>query len=195
MDREDKPPQESAGRREEFLERWSRRKLDARQDDSVLPAEDAMAGDMASVTDEPDELLTDADMPPIESLDESSDYSPFLSPGVSDGLRQQAMRKLFAQPGFNITDGLNDYDEDFTQFTGLGNVITHEMKRMLQRELEAGAEPAAADAAMSGRTTGPETPAQEVAAGDSVNTDGDKSRVQGADTDENDTTENDTTPG
>ncbi len=40
-----------------------------------------------------------------------------------------------------MTDGLNDYDEDYTRFAGLGNVVTQEMKRMLQRELEAESAP------------------------------------------------------
>lgn len=137
MDREDKPQQESAGHREDFLERWSRRKLETQPGSQDATAgESAEANSPAAPVDEPEQVLTDADMPPIESLDEDSDYSPFLSPGVSDDLRQQAMRKLFTQPDFNITDGLNDYDEDYTQFAGLGKVITHEMKRMLQRELE-----------------------------------------------------------
>lgn len=137
MGRENKPEQDTADHREDFLERWSRRKLDSQRDDQAAPAgESGSATSVAPVADEPEKVLTDADMPPIETLGEDSDYSPFLSPGVSDDLRQQAMRKLFTQPDFNITDGLNDYDEDYTQFAGLGSVITHEMKRMLQRELE-----------------------------------------------------------
>jgi hypothetical protein len=74
-------------------------------------------------------------MPPLESLDGNSDYSPFLSPRVSAELRRLALRKLFRSPGFNITDGLDDYDEDFTQFATLGDIVTHDMRWM--RELEA----------------------------------------------------------
>ena len=82
-------------------------------------------------------------MPPLESLDSDSDYSVFMSPGVSEQLRTLALRKLFHLPAFNITDGLNDYDEDYTQFASLGGVVTHEMKRLLKRELEAQAAPEA----------------------------------------------------
>jgi hypothetical protein len=102
----------------------------------------------------PEQELTDADMPPIDTLTADSDFAPFLSPGVSDGLRQKALRILFRQPASNITDGLNDYDDDYTQFAGLGDCVTHEMKRMLRRELEA--EPhrrePADDAAQESRT-------------------------------------------
>jgi hypothetical protein len=129
---------------EYFLGRWSRRKTAARKgeiDVDSLPA--ATAADLpAEDTATPDEVdprleLTDADMPPIESLDQESDFSVFMSPKVSEQLRTQALRKLFHLPAFNITDGLNDYDEDYTQFAGLGGVVTHEMKRLLKRELEA----------------------------------------------------------
>ena len=75
-------------------------------------------------------------MPPIDSLDGDSDFSVFMSPGVSEELRTEALQKLFHQPEFNVTDGLNDYDEDYTSFAGLGTLVTREMKRMLKRELE-----------------------------------------------------------
>ena len=160
MDREDKPQQESAGHQEDFLERWSRRKLETQPGgQDVAAGELHEANSPAPLADEPEQVLTDADMPPIESLDKDSDYAPFLSPGVSDDLRQQAMRKLFAQPEFNITDGLNDYDEDYTQFGGLGKIITHEMKRVLQRELEEDGAHANMDTEQS---AGPQSPEEVV---------------------------------
>jgi len=129
---------------EYFLGRWSRRKTAARKGETDIDAGPAAtaAGLPAEETDAPDEAdprlqLTDADMPPIESLDQDSDFSVFMSPKVSDQLRTQALRKLFHLPAFNITDGLNDYDEDYTQFAGLGGVVTHEMKRLLKKELDA----------------------------------------------------------
>jgi len=86
-------------------------------------------------------------MPPIDSLDSDSDFSVFMSPKVSEQLRTQALRKLFHLPAFNVTDGLNDYDEDYTRFAGLGNVVTQEMQRMLKRELEAEVVPEAGSVA------------------------------------------------
>ncbi len=84
--------------------------------------------------------LTDSDMPDINSLDESSDYSLFMSEGVSETLRKLALRKLFSGAGFNIKDGLDDYDDDFTSFKGLGGLITCDMKHQQEmkekRELE-----------------------------------------------------------
>ena len=82
-----------------------------------------------------EKILTDADMPPIESLDEDSDYSGFLSPGVSEELRRRALRKLFFSAAFNVRDGLDDYDDDFTSFEALGDMVTADMKH--QKEVEA----------------------------------------------------------
>ena len=117
---------------EEFLARWSRRKHEARQQQLV----DEPATEALSAKIEDAELLTDADMPPLENLTEDSDYSGFLSPGVSEALRKQALRKLFSSPSFNVRDGLDDYDDDFTQFTKLGNTITADMKHQLEMEAQ-----------------------------------------------------------
>jgi hypothetical protein len=124
-----------AGSEEGFLDRWSRRK----QADELpaSTAKEAMEQQAVPAVDEDlVQELTDADMPPIDSLDGDSDFSVFMSPGVSDELRTEALHKLFHQPEFNVTDGLNDYDEDYTSFPGLGGIVTREMKRMLKRELQ-----------------------------------------------------------
>jgi hypothetical protein len=126
---------------DQFLERWSRRKTAARTGENDIDATPATVAAALPAEEDQQPELTDVDMPPIESLDSDSDYSVFMSPGVSEQLRTLALRKLFHLPAFNITDGLNDYDEDYTRFAGLGGVVTHEMKRLLKRELEAKATP------------------------------------------------------
>lgn len=132
-DAEDRDPGDKAD--EYFLDRWSRRKLADRNGEAVADTPEQAA--VPAVDKDPVQELTDADMPPIDSLNSDSDFSVFMSPKVSEQLRTQALRKLFHLPAFNVTDGLNDYDEDYTRFAGLGNVVTQEMKRMLKRELEA----------------------------------------------------------
>lgn len=73
-------------------------------------------------------VLTDADMPPVESLTADSDVSAFFNKGVSATLRKAALRFVFQQPKFNVRDGLNDYDGDYTVFEPLGDTITSDMK-------------------------------------------------------------------
>ena len=82
--------------------------------------------------------LTDADMPPLESLGAGSDYRPFMAPGISAGLRNQALRRLFSQPHFNTLDGLDDYAGDYTTFEPLGAIVTADMKQHLRRQAQAG---------------------------------------------------------
>ena len=116
---------------ESVLSRWSRRKLDAEQ--AVAEKETAEQEPAVEVAlldsgqPESDQVppeapvLTDADMPDLDSLTEESDFSGFMSPGVSDELRNLALRKLFRAPVFNIRDGLDEYDEDYTSFEKLGD--------------------------------------------------------------------------
>ena len=103
---------------EGLYSRWSRRKKSAREpgDDigeeegSAMVEESEQAID-AEAAEEP--VKTDADMPPIDSIDENTNIQDFFSPGVSETLRKAALRKLFHLPIFNIVDGLDDYDDDF----------------------------------------------------------------------------------
>ncbi len=124
-----KPPAEKG-----FLGRWSDRKSQAtkeenRQTESMVSGEISRDRDTSREPEgsENKPVLTDQDMPALESLDESSDYSGFLSPGVSDALRKAALRKLFNTPVCKALDGLNDYDDDYTHFEPLGDTITAEM--------------------------------------------------------------------
>ncbi len=73
-------------------------------------------------------LLTDADMPDVETLTASSDISGFLGKGVSAALRKAALRHVFRQPKYNVRDGLDDYDDDYTFFEPLGDTVTSDMK-------------------------------------------------------------------
>lgn len=144
--------------KESVLRRWSRRKQEAAQQapaaEQVLPLEtEASLGTTAPIDSETEArpALTDADMPPIESLNENSDFTGFMSEGVSDELRNLALRKLFKAPVFNIRDGLDEYDEDYTSFEKLGDIVTCDMKHHIemkeQREREALAREAEQEAA------------------------------------------------
>lgn len=115
--------------KESTLSRWSRRKLEARAEEAPAPIEDDPA---ALPAEEEGPVLTDADMPAVDSLTEDSDFSGFMSPGVSDELRKLALRKLFRSSVFNIRDGLDEYDEDYTTFEKLGDVVTADMKHQLE---------------------------------------------------------------
>lgn len=109
---------------EGFVARWSRRKR----------AVQAPAAEAEAPAAEPPPVLTDTDMPPLESLSADSDFSPFLSPGVSEPLRRAALRKLFALPAFNARCPLDSEYYDCANMTPLGSIITHEMREAIERE-------------------------------------------------------------
>jgi hypothetical protein len=138
---------------ESRLSRWSRRKQQtlAETEQEDLDVDLQEQGDSALLTDlaavstgteqtdiivaEPEQpVLTDADMPPIEALNSESDFSMFMSSGVTDKLRNLALKQLFKAPLFNIRDGLDEYDEDYTFFEKLGDIVTCDMKHQIEVE-------------------------------------------------------------
>lgn len=147
---------------EGFLGRWSRRKRAVQLDeqeplttriegqDAELPvpvdesASSEIDGRPVVADTAPDAnntpALTDADMPAIESLGDEDDYSGFMSTGVSEGLRNKALRRLFSSAQFNVLDGLNDYDDDFTNFEPLGDIITSDMRHRMEEEAKKAAQ-------------------------------------------------------
>lgn len=130
---------------EGFLSRWSQRKALSRDgieptpDDSREPAPAPV--ESAPPTEFDEKVSTTSDdtppqLPPLESLGEDSDYSAFLNANVGKDLQRQALRKLFQSPKFNVRDGLDDYDLDFSNPEPLGDVITAEMRHRIGLELK-----------------------------------------------------------
>ncbi|MEZ5726977.1 MAG: DUF3306 domain-containing protein [Burkholderiaceae bacterium] len=94
----------------------------------------AFARDRRASTDASNPI--DASLPPLESLDANSDYAQFMQPGVSDEIQRLALRRLFRLPGLVVRDGLDDYDEDFTEFEPLGDIVTADMRHRMALERE-----------------------------------------------------------
>ncbi len=146
---------------ESFLAHRARLKA-ARQREAAAPQPAAPvtkpeADTPPAVDAPPPRPLSDADMPPVESLTAESDFTQFLAEGVSDALRRAALRKLFQLPEFGVLDGLNEYDEDYTQFEKLGDMVTYHQRRMWARE-EAEKAAAERDAAQAGQVAESDQP-------------------------------------
>ncbi|NNG05388.1 MAG: DUF3306 domain-containing protein [Inquilinus sp.] len=115
---------------EGFLRRWSRRKQDVRQEGAgdgapepdtagpmvEPPAEEAeLSAPAVSQGDEEDTETLVSRLPDIDEMTDQSDFRPFMDPRIPDALRNRALRKLWrSNPVFAVLDGLNDYDEDYT---------------------------------------------------------------------------------
>ncbi len=128
-----------------FIHRWSQKKAQENPDEAETErlADEAEAGGRPQAVAHVDpgdaesgspEAEEKAEPPPLDTLSDDSDYSAFLSPEVDESLRKLALRKLFKAPFYNIVDGLNDYDDDFTTFEGLGNIVTSDMKFHAERK-------------------------------------------------------------
>jgi len=50
-----------------------------------------------------------------QTLTPASDFKPYMSAQVDPDVRNAAMKKLFADPHFNVMDGLDIYIDDYTQ--------------------------------------------------------------------------------
>ena len=114
-----------------FLGRWSQRKLDAKEgrplapeppaptpstavpapaDPSALaaPPSETPASSPAAPPSEPPPTLAD-----VQALTPESDFSRYTAPQVAPEVRNAAMKKLFADPHFNVMDGLDIYIDDY----------------------------------------------------------------------------------
>ena len=125
----------------DFIKRWSRLKHQAGRQADQQAGSHAMPenvtedpGQTINESSPPPRTLTDADMPDIDGLTADSVFSDFLSPGVSEKLRKLALRKLFHSEAFNIRDGLDEYDDDYTQFEKLGDIVTSDMRHQMEVE-------------------------------------------------------------
>ena len=82
-----------------FLQRWSCLKEKAREAHSA-----------SAEAQSPPPVL-----PPLETLTPDSDFRPFFHPKVQESLRRAALKKLFADPRFNVMDGLDVYIDDYSR--------------------------------------------------------------------------------
>ncbi|MET0855734.1 MAG: DUF3306 domain-containing protein [Telluria sp.] len=111
---------------EGFLQRWSRLKADPAEAEplaaapALQPAPPAPLAPLAQApaAEVPLPTLADAAL-----LNADSDYSAFVARGVDASVRRLAMKKLFADPHFNLGDGLDIYMGDYN----LASPVSEEM--------------------------------------------------------------------
>jgi hypothetical protein len=113
---------------ESFFSRWSRQKRAAAE--SLAPATPAVPpvaepgqvqqpqAEAASATPALPQTQAPAPLPTLDdvgALTPESDFQPFMQRGVGAEVRNAAMKKLFADPHFNVMDGLDIYIDDYSQ--------------------------------------------------------------------------------
>jgi hypothetical protein len=131
-----------ADKDDNFLSRWSRRKVAVKQGVPVVPEPPVVAPTSPvraelvlrqAQDDRSQEPITspstssgrteEVQAPPAPTLDDvaqltkDSDFSRFVAPDVDPGVKNAAMKKLFASdPHFNVMDGLDTYIDDYNKF-------------------------------------------------------------------------------
>jgi Protein of unknown function (DUF3306) len=125
-----------AERDDNFLSRWSRRKVAVKQGVPVpaapVPAGEPVRAELVEAPSEPPpspstssgrtEVAAPASptLEDVAQLTKESDFSRFVAPNVDPGVKNAAMKKLFASdPHFNVMDGLDTYIDDYNKFEPL----------------------------------------------------------------------------
>lgn len=78
--------------------------------------------------DDTDEA-TVIELPDPESLSPDADISAFMQSGVDPALRQRALRKIFLGGEHSLRDGLDDYDQDFSNMRPLAEGVAETLRR------------------------------------------------------------------
>lgn len=106
-----------------FLGRWARRKTDVLQgksvDEPVVVAPsvrpEPVANQLKPLLEEATEKPAALSLDDVKRLTKESDFKPFMAQNVGAEVRNAAMKKLFADPHFNVMDGLDIYIDDYSK--------------------------------------------------------------------------------
>jgi hypothetical protein len=121
----------------DFLRRWSRLKKESA---AVSPSAPVSAPSGNEIVETPVEL------PPLDSLTFESDFTNFMHAKVEESVKRAALKKLFADPRFNVMDGLDTYIADYTQSDTIPADMFERMARKREKLFNAAAEKAKAEA-------------------------------------------------
>lgn len=121
---------------ESRFERWSRLKAEARQEGLNLPeapAEDGLSPEEKSAAEDElainealpeEELLAKYGLPDPSEIVLGTDVTGFMKKEIPELIRRKALRALWrSNPVLAVLDGLNDYDEDYTDAAYIGTTV------------------------------------------------------------------------
>jgi len=118
---------------ENFFDRWSRRKNEAREElapPPVVPETPPPADPLPVAEGVATEGQGEAPPPTLaeaEALTPESDFRPFVARNVAPEVKNTAFRKLFADPQFNVMDGLDTYVDDYSKPTPIPDSVLRQM--------------------------------------------------------------------
>lgn len=110
-----------------FFSRWSRRKTEVRQgvalDDVGKSSSETSKQPVKNLGSNLQELEGNSTAPPkpvpsmadVQNLTQDSDFTQFMASEVAPEVKNAAMKKLFADPHFNVMDRMDVYIDDYGQ--------------------------------------------------------------------------------
>ncbi|MCY1296777.1 hypothetical protein D9M69_480450 [compost metagenome] len=159
-----------------FLSRWSRRKAAVREGVAV-PAEPLQPAEAPPLPVPPEAAAAVPEAGPevplptladVAALRPGDNIARFVARGVDETVKRAALKTLFADPHFNVMDGLDTYIDDYSK----PDPIPPEILRQLRQAESLGLfeptdeERAAAQAAAAAAQPGDVPPAAPAVAGD-----------------------------
>jgi len=123
-----------------FLSRWSRRKVEVRQgvaldedsEKSLAPSTKLVGspdqeGDQKNPLESATPQKPAPSMADVQSLTKDSDYTQFMASEVAPEVKNAAMKKLFADPHFNVMDRMDIYIDDYGQSDPIPEAMLRQM--------------------------------------------------------------------
>ncbi|MCI0508905.1 uncharacterized protein DUF3306 [Chromohalobacter marismortui] len=134
-----------------FMQRWSQRKRDHGDASSPdMPHEETAVGQAQAPPAHGDDAASsraaalipgydpqrplDEQLPAPETLGAEDDFRAFMLPGVGELLKRRALRRMFTIGNYNVRDGLDDYDEDYSQLMRMTPEVSARMRQWLRQE-------------------------------------------------------------
>ena len=149
-----------------LLSRWARRKQAVREEEEAQEAEAVVteAADeaepeteeeaMALLEERDPELAEQISTMDLDNLSYDDDFTVFMKNKVPDIIRRKALSKLWlSHPLLANLDGLNEYDEDYTQAADAAEMVRKAFEAARLREEEAAKKKA--KEALAANTEGP----------------------------------------
>ena len=105
----------------DFFARWSKAGSAGEHTGVTMPVEHIPAAGLATDSPvAPPRMLTLED---AAALTTDADFTPFMASHVDAGVKRLALKQLFADPRFNVMDGLDTYIEDYNRFVPMDAVM------------------------------------------------------------------------
>ncbi|HAV1373324.1 TPA: DUF3306 domain-containing protein [Vibrio parahaemolyticus] len=133
-----------------FLSRWSKRKLEesSQQDEEITPiAETEQSEDCVTALSNADES---SDALNVNEVSQSPDITAnvetekpeemsvaqLLVSEASESVKKAALRKMFLSEEFNVRDGLDDYDDDYSNLKSLSKDVAETLRDWVKEKVE-----------------------------------------------------------